>query len=95
MYLVTVGIFKFTASRTRSGQRGCQKPRIDLSSTRLGDKYYYCLSLVIEIADFVILFFQIVQDSPYLTMDLLESCFPYALLRKAYQAVFRSDNVTS
>lgn len=39
--------------------------------------------------------FQIVQDSPYLTMDLLESCFPYALLRKANQAVFRSDNVTS
>ncbi|EFX89764.1 membrane-associated protein Hem-like [Daphnia pulex] len=37
----------------------------------------------------------IVQDSPYLTMDLLESCFPYALLRKANQAVFRSDNVTS
>ena len=39
--------------------------------------------------------FYIVQDSPYLTMDLLESCFPYALLRKANQAVFRSDNVTS
>ena len=34
----------------------------------------------------------IVQDSPYLTMDLLESCFPYALHRKAYQAVYRSDN---
>jgi len=37
----------------------------------------------------------IVKNSPHLTMDLLESCFPYACLRKAYQAVFRSDNVTS
>jgi len=37
----------------------------------------------------------IVKNSPYLTMDLLESCFPYACLRKAYQAVFRFDNVTS
>jgi len=37
----------------------------------------------------------IVKNSPHLTMDLLESCFPYACLRKAYQAVFRPDNVTS
>jgi len=33
----------------------------------------------------------IVQESPFLTMDLLESCFPYALLRNAYHAVFKTD----
>ncbi|GFV82976.1 membrane-associated protein Hem [Trichonephila clavipes] len=35
----------------------------------------------------------IVQESPFLTMDLLESCFPYALLRNAYHAVYRMENV--
>jgi len=33
----------------------------------------------------------IVKESPFLTMDLLESCFPYALLRNAYHAVYKSD----
>lgn len=33
----------------------------------------------------------VVQESPFLTMDLLESCFPYALLRNAYHAVFKCD----
>ncbi|KAI1280571.1 Membrane-associated protein Hem [Halotydeus destructor] len=32
----------------------------------------------------------IVKESPFLTMDLLESCFPYALLRNAYHAVYKS-----
>ncbi|XP_075927847.1 nck-associated protein 1 isoform X3 [Petromyzon marinus] len=31
----------------------------------------------------------IVQESPFLTMDLLESCFPYVLLRNAYHAVYK------
>ncbi|XP_019617309.1 PREDICTED: nck-associated protein 1-like isoform X2 [Branchiostoma belcheri] len=35
---------------------------------------------------------QIVRESPFLTMDLLESCFPYALLRNSYHAVLRHDN---
>ncbi|XP_064603762.1 membrane-associated protein Hem-like isoform X2 [Liolophura sinensis] len=35
---------------------------------------------------------QIVQESPFLTMDLLESCFPYALLRNAYHAVFKQSD---
>ncbi|KAJ4923766.1 hypothetical protein JOQ06_028021 [Pogonophryne albipinna] len=30
----------------------------------------------------------IVQESPFLTMDLLESCFPYVLRRNAYHAVY-------
>uniref|UniRef100_A0A8C1GFQ2 Nck-associated protein 1 n=1 Tax=Cyprinus carpio TaxID=7962 RepID=A0A8C1GFQ2_CYPCA len=30
----------------------------------------------------------IVQESPFLTMDLLESCFPYVLLRNAYHFTF-------
>lgn len=34
---------------------------------------------------------QIVQESPYLTMDLLESCFPYALLRNAYNTVYKAS----
>jgi len=32
---------------------------------------------------------EIVQESPFLTMDLLESCFPYALLRTSYHQVCR------
>lgn len=36
----------------------------------------------------------IVKESPFLTMDLLESCFPYALLRNAYHAVYKSDGPT-
>ena len=35
------------------------------------------------------MYIQIVQDSPFLTMDLLESCFPYALLRTSYHHVYR------
>ncbi|XP_071795826.1 nck-associated protein 1-like isoform X3 [Asterias amurensis] len=34
---------------------------------------------------------QIVKDSPFLTQDLLESCFPYVLLRNAYHAVLKRD----
>ncbi|XP_035825856.1 membrane-associated protein Hem isoform X2 [Aplysia californica] len=34
---------------------------------------------------------QIVQESPFLTMDLLESCFPYALLRNAYHTVYKAS----
>lgn len=33
----------------------------------------------------------IVQESSFLTMDLLESCFPYALLRNAYHHVYKTD----
>ncbi|XP_065349568.1 membrane-associated protein Hem [Cloeon dipterum] len=33
----------------------------------------------------------IVQESPFLTMDLLESCFPYALIRNAYHAVYKAE----
>merc|ERR1711915_329093 len=33
-----------------------------------------------------ILLHQIVVESPFLTMDLLEACFPYALIRNAYHA---------
>nr|XP_022911596.1 membrane-associated protein Hem isoform X2 [Onthophagus taurus] len=34
---------------------------------------------------------QIVQESPFLTMDLLESCFPYALIRNAFHAVYKHE----
>eukprot|EP00057_Strongylocentrotus_purpuratus_P018065 XP_011672539.1 PREDICTED: nck-associated protein 1 isoform X1 [Strongylocentrotus purpuratus] len=34
---------------------------------------------------------QIVKESPFLTQDLLESCFPYALLRNAYHTVLKRD----
>lgn len=34
----------------------------------------------------------IVQESPFLTMDLLESCFPYALLRNAYNSVYKATS---
>ncbi|XP_050438959.1 membrane-associated protein Hem [Adelges cooleyi] len=35
---------------------------------------------------------QIVQESPFLTMDLLESCFPYALIRNAFHAVYKIEH---
>ncbi|CAG5103753.1 Similar to Hem: Membrane-associated protein Hem (Drosophila melanogaster) [Cotesia congregata] len=34
---------------------------------------------------------EIVQESPFLTMDLLESCFPYALIRNAYHDVCKVE----
>ncbi|XP_064476565.1 membrane-associated protein Hem-like isoform X2 [Ornithodoros turicata] len=39
---------------------------------------------------FLLLHF-IVEESPFLTMDLLESCFPYALLRNAAHAVYKVE----
>uniref|UniRef100_A0A7G3APR1 Putative membrane-associated hematopoietic protein n=1 Tax=Lutzomyia longipalpis TaxID=7200 RepID=A0A7G3APR1_LUTLO len=35
---------------------------------------------------------QIVKESPFLTMDLLESCFPYVLIRNAYHAVYKQEH---
>lgn len=35
----------------------------------------------------------IVKESPFLTMDLLESCFPYALFRNAYHAVYKNQGI--
>ena len=40
------------------------------------------------------LLLQFVQESPFLTYDLLESCFPYALLRDAYNSVYRKPAVS-
>lgn len=34
--------------------------------------------------------FQVVEESPFLTLDMLESCFPYVLLRNAYREVSRA-----
>uniref|UniRef100_UPI003AAFF040 nck-associated protein 1-like isoform X1 n=1 Tax=Centroberyx gerrardi TaxID=166262 RepID=UPI003AAFF040 len=36
----------------------------------------------------------IVEKSPFLSQDMLESCFPYALLRNAYREVFRTFVIT-
>ncbi|ROT82853.1 Membrane-associated protein Hem [Penaeus vannamei] len=38
-----------------------------------------------------ILLHQIVVQSPFLTMDLLEACFPYALIRNAYHTVHKAE----
>lgn len=32
----------------------------------------------------------VVEESPFLTLDMLESCFPYVLLRNAYREVSRA-----
>lgn len=37
----------------------------------------------------------IVEQSPLLSMDLLESCFPFILLRSAYSAINREDQAAS
>lgn len=39
-------------------------------------------------------FTQIVEESPFLNQDMLESCFPYVLLRNAYREVYRAFIVT-
>uniref|UniRef100_UPI00358E413E nck-associated protein 1-like isoform X2 n=1 Tax=Myxine glutinosa TaxID=7769 RepID=UPI00358E413E len=48
----------------------------DKMSTRNRESVYLLLDMI-------------VQESPFLTMDLLESCFPYVLLRNAYHAVYK------
>ncbi|XP_064419673.1 nck-associated protein 1 isoform X5 [Latimeria chalumnae] len=53
----------------------------DKSTTRNRESVYLLLDMI-------------VQESPFLTMDLLESCFPYVLLRNAYHAVYK-QSVTS
>ncbi|XP_040573731.1 membrane-associated protein Hem [Lepeophtheirus salmonis] len=40
-----------------------------------------------------ILLDMIVQKSPFLSMDLLESCFPYTLLRNSYHIVHKMSNM--
>ncbi|KAM9859039.1 nck-associated protein 1-like [Aulostomus maculatus] len=41
-----------------------------------------------------LLLHMIVEQSPFLSQDLLESCFPYVLLRNAYREVYRSVILT-
>ncbi|XP_069002723.1 nck-associated protein 1-like [Embiotoca jacksoni] len=41
-----------------------------------------------------LLLHMIVEESPFLSQDMLESCFPYVLLRNAYREVFRTFIVT-
>nr|XP_043880478.1 nck-associated protein 1-like isoform X2 [Solea senegalensis] len=41
-----------------------------------------------------LLLHMIVDSSPFLSQDMLESCFPYVLLRNAYREVYRSFIVT-
>uniref|UniRef100_A0A672KL52 Nck-associated protein 1 n=1 Tax=Sinocyclocheilus grahami TaxID=75366 RepID=A0A672KL52_SINGR len=50
----------------------------DKSTTRNRESVYLLLDMI-------------VQESPFLTMDLLESCFPYVLLRNAYHAVYKQS----
>ncbi|XP_053172229.1 nck-associated protein 1-like [Scomber japonicus] len=41
-----------------------------------------------------LLLHMIVEESAFLSQDMLESCFPYVLLRNAYREVFRSFVIT-
>ncbi|KAM3621969.1 uncharacterized protein V6R79_018401 [Siganus canaliculatus] len=41
-----------------------------------------------------LLLHMIVEESPFLSQDMLESCFPYVLLRNSYREVFRPFIVT-
>uniref|UniRef100_I3JCF1 NCK associated protein 1 like n=1 Tax=Oreochromis niloticus TaxID=8128 RepID=I3JCF1_ORENI len=41
-----------------------------------------------------LLLHMIVEESPFLSQDMLESCFPYVLLRNAYREVYKSFIVT-
>ncbi|MGH0180569.1 UNVERIFIED_CONTAM: hypothetical protein FKN15_004574 [Acipenser sinensis] len=39
-------------------------------------------------------FLLIVEESPFLTLDMLESCFPYVLLRNSYRDVYQTVPIT-
>lgn len=55
---------------------------------------YLSFKVYTVLCDFnIVIFLQIVQESPFLTMDLLESCFPYALIRNAYHAVYKQEHM--
>ncbi|XP_061785032.1 nck-associated protein 1-like [Nerophis lumbriciformis] len=41
-----------------------------------------------------LLLHMIVEESPFLSQDMLESCFPYVLLRNAYREMYRSVIIT-
>uniref|UniRef100_A0A8C9TYD2 NCK associated protein 1 like n=1 Tax=Scleropages formosus TaxID=113540 RepID=A0A8C9TYD2_SCLFO len=41
-----------------------------------------------------LLLHMIVEESPFLSQDMLEKCFPYALLRNAYRDVYKSSIIT-
>ncbi|XP_017264088.1 nck-associated protein 1-like [Kryptolebias marmoratus] len=41
-----------------------------------------------------LLLHMIVEESPFLSQDMLESCFPYVLLRNAYREVYKAFVVT-
>ncbi|XP_060925622.1 nck-associated protein 1-like [Limanda limanda] len=41
-----------------------------------------------------LLLHMMVEESPFLTQDMLESCFPYVLLRNAYREVYKSFIIT-
>uniref|UniRef100_A0A667X2V1 NCK associated protein 1 like n=1 Tax=Myripristis murdjan TaxID=586833 RepID=A0A667X2V1_9TELE len=41
-----------------------------------------------------LLLHMIVEESPFLSQDMLESCFPYVLLRNAYREVFKTFIIT-
>ncbi|KAK7915561.1 hypothetical protein WMY93_011322 [Mugilogobius chulae] len=41
-----------------------------------------------------LLLHMIVEESPFLSQDMLESCFPYVLLRNAYREVYKSFIIT-
>ncbi|XP_039602736.1 nck-associated protein 1-like isoform X1 [Polypterus senegalus] len=49
--------------------------------TRNRDSVYLMLHLIVE-------------ESPFLTQDMLESCFPYVLLRNAYRDVYKIAPIT-
>ena len=53
----------------------------------LGRVYKYFSFRFKDKAEHVFLFY--FQASPFLSMDLLESCFPYTLLRNAYHSVHK------
>ncbi|XP_029682834.1 nck-associated protein 1-like [Takifugu rubripes] len=42
-----------------------------------------------------LLLHKIVEESPFLSQDMLESCFPYVLLRNAYREVYRAFVITT
>ena len=45
--------------------------------------------------EMIIIILQIVSESPYLTVDMLERSFPYTLLRDAYSSVYRHSHTVS
>lgn len=94
--LCAAGFIQFTKDWPGDGQDYDPQPGVCVPAAGHGESSsvtHQCVPAAVLYLKscFCVFLFQIVQESPFLTMDLLESCFPYVLLRNAYHAVYKQS----